>query len=157
MARRLHVYPKAQIDGSDWTLVVKVYDLDTKVQSRFLHDVPAGVTVTPGSRLLKLTFDLTVPDGTPDSAIDDALFVLDIKPGGGSATVWENWQTRAETIISRMVPGFTTKEFWAEWSHQDTSKVRNDARRALVTLQSGWTIDVGSIHQHEGDNTVTEA
>lgn len=157
MARRLQIYPKATLRASTWHLVVKVYDVDLGVQSRFEHTVPAGIS-TPHSnlRLLKLAFSMTVPDGTLDSAIDDALFTLDIRPGAQTATVWGNWQAAAETIVASLPSGYTVKDFWAAWTRQDTAKTRNDARRALITLQSGWTIDVGSVHQHEGDGTVTE-
>jgi hypothetical protein len=33
--------------------------------------------------------------------------------------------------------------------------MRQDARRALV-IQRGWQIDVGSVHQHEGDESNTD-
>jgi hypothetical protein len=164
VARTLHVYPKAVIVGGSWSFVVKVFDQDLRTNSRFVHTIPAGVTAEIPMRLLKLSFDMTVPDINPDtllpvidSDIDDALFVLDIKPGGQTATVWSNWQDTAETNIDNLSPGYTQADFYAEWSKQNTSKVRNDARRALVTLQTGWSVDVGSVHQHEGDGTVTES
>jgi hypothetical protein len=155
MARNLHVYPKAVLDGSTWTLLVKVYEHATGVNSRFLHSVPAGVTVTTPLHELKVSFDLVVADTDTDQDVDDALFIDDIKPGAQIGTVWSEWQGRAETIISGLAPGFTLIDYWSEWKKSDTAKTRNDARRALVT-QRGWTIVAGSVHQHEGDGTNTD-
>ncbi len=155
MARLLHVYPKALIKGSLWTLTMKVYEPATKVNSRFVHTVPAGVTAETPLMLLKLVFDVVVGDADTAQDVDDALFVDDIKPGQQTATVWGNWADRAEGIISGLASGYTVGDFWGDWSKQDTSKVRNDARKALVQ-QRGWTVPVGSIHQHEGDGTNTD-
>ena len=152
MARSLSVYPKAILEGSTWTLIVKVDG------SRFEHVVPAGVTAETPLQLLKVVFDLTVDDTDLDSDVDDALFVDDIKPGPGIETVWGNWQEVAEGIISGLSPGYTVDDFWAAWTMGDTQGVRNDANRALVScpggIGRGWTIT--GFHQHEGDRTVTE-
>lgn len=155
MARTLHVYPKATIVDSEWTLVVKVHDPATRATSRFAHVVPAGVTVEVPLRLLKVSFDLIVDDADTDQDVDDALFVDDIKPGAQTETVWSNWQELAETKIVGLGVGYVLADFWAAWGPSDTSAVRSDARRALVT-QRGWTIPAGSVHQHEGDGTVSE-
>ena len=155
MARNLQVYPKAYIEGSQWLFVTKVRDTATGATSRFEHPETAGVTSERPLLLLKLVFDMTVPDGTLDPEIDAALYTLDIRPGPQTETVWGNWQALAEGIIAGLTAGYTENEFWAEWRKQDTNAVRTDARRALITLQTGWSIDVGSIHQHEGDGTVT--
>jgi hypothetical protein len=152
VARSLSIYPKASLDGSTWKLVVKVGD------SRFEHLVPAGITAETPLQLLKVVFDLIVEDSDTDSDVDDALFVDDIKSGPGVETVWGNWQTRAEGIITGLDPGYTVDDFWAAWTMGDTQAVRNDANRALVSgpggIGRGWTIT--SVHQHEGDGTVTE-
>ncbi len=99
---------------------------------------------------------MQVGDTDLDSDVDDALYVDDIKPGGGVATVWSNWRDQAETIISGLSPGYTRNDFFAAWTKQMTASVRTDANRALV-IQRGWSINVGTIHQHESDGTVTEA
>ncbi len=152
MARSLSVYPKAILEGSTWTLIVKVDG------SRFEHVVPAGVTAETPLQLLKVVFDLTVEDTDTDQDVDDALFVDDIQPGPSTATVWGNWQEVAEGIISGLSPGYTVDDFWAAWTMGDTQAVRNDANRALVSgpggIGRGWTIT--GFHQHEGDRTVTE-
>ena len=155
MARNLHVYPKAGIAGTEWWFLVKIFDQDTRVQSRFEHVETAGVTAEVPLTLLKLCFDMVVEDTDLDSDVDDALYVDDIKPGGGVKTVWGDWRDVAEAIISSLPPGYTRADFWAEWSKQKTDAVKADARRALIT-QRGWSIPVGSIHQHEGDGTVTD-
>jgi hypothetical protein len=152
MARNLHVYPKAVLDGSSWTFIVKVFDQDTRANSRFEHIVAAGVTAEVPLRLLKLSFDLIVGDADADQAVDDALFLDDIRPGPQVETVWGNWQEEAEGIISGLAPGYSAADFWAEWSKQQTAAIRTDARRALVT-QRGWSVPW--VHQHEGDGTVT--
>ncbi len=152
MARSLNVYPKATLDDSTWLLRVKVGS------SRFEHLVPAGVTAETPLLLLKLVFGLTVEDSDTDSDVDDALFVDDIQPGPSVATVWGNWQTRAEGIIAGLDPGYTVDDFWAAWTNGDTQAARNDAQRALVSgpggIGRGWTIT--SFHQHEGDGSVLE-
>ncbi len=155
MARSLHVYPKAVLEGSTWKYVLKVYEHATGVTSRFVHTEAAGVTAEIPLRLLKLSFDLVVADTDTDQDVDDALYVDDIKPGSGVETVWGNWKDLAESIISGLSPGYTVYDFWSEWAPNDTNEVRSDARRALIT-QRGWTVDVGSVHQHEGDGTVTD-
>ena len=43
MVRNLHVYPRASLTGSSWSLIVNVYEPATKVTSRFPHTIPAGV------------------------------------------------------------------------------------------------------------------
>ena len=152
MARNLSVYPKAFLEESTWQLVVKVDD------SRFDHVIPAGVTAETPLQLLKVVFDLTVEDSDTDRDVDDALFVDDIKPGPITETVWGNWQAIAEGIITGLSSGYTVDDFWAVWTMGDTQAVRNDAQRALVSgpggIGRGWTIT--SVHQHEGDGTVTE-
>ncbi len=154
MARTLHVYPKAILDASTWTLIVKVAD------SRFEHTVPAGVTATTELRLLKLVFDLLVEDSDTDQDVDDALFIDDIRPGPQVETVWGNWQITAEAIIAGLDPGYTVADFWAEWTHGDTQAVRNDVNRALVSgpggIGRGWEVVVGTLHQHEGDGISTD-
>jgi len=155
MARNLAVYPKAVITASTWTLIVKVRDDDTGESARFIHTETAGVTAETPLVLLKLGFDLIVDDTDTLQDVDDALYVDDIKPGGGYETVWGNWRDQAENLITGLDTGYTVFDFWAEWSKQMTDAVRADARRALIT-QRGWTVPVGSIHQHEGDGSVTE-
>ena len=153
MVRSVQVYPKAFLDGSTWRLVVKVDG------SRFEHLIPAGVTAETPLQLLKLVFELTVEDSDTDQDVDDALFLDDIQPGPSTATVWGNWQTRAEGIISGLDPGYTVNDFWVVWTGGDTQAVRNDANRALVAgpggIGRGWTITF--FHQHEGDGTVLES
>lgn len=149
MARTVHVYPKAMIADSTWTFIVKV-DL-----SRFEHTVAAGVTAEVPLSLLKVSFDLVVGDADTDQDVDDALFVDDIRPGPQTETVIGNWIEKAEDIISGLDIGYGVDDFWAMWRRQDTNAVRADARRALVT-QRGWAINVGSVHQHEGDGTTTD-
>ena len=126
--------------------------------SKFRHVVGAGVTADPPVQLLKVVFDLTVEDSDTDADVDDALFLDDIQPGPSTATVWGNWQIRAEGIISGLSPGYTVDDFWAAWTGGNTQAVRNDANRALVSgpggIGRGWTIT--SFHQHEGDGTVLE-
>ncbi len=152
MARTLSVYPKAHLTDSTWNVVVKVDG------SRFEHVIAAGVTAEQPLQLLKVVFDLTVADTDTDQDVDDALFVDDIQPGPQTATVWGNWQTRAESIISGLTTGYTVDDFWGAWTGGDTQAVRNDANRALVAgpggIGRGWTIT--AFHQHEGDGSVTD-
>jgi len=152
VARLLHVYPKATLEGSTWTFYVNVYEHDSGVTSRFVHTIAAGVTVTTPLSELKIGFDLTVDDTDTDLDVDDALFLDDIRPGPQTATVIGNWIGQAEDIIDGLTDP-TVAEYWAGWSHQDTAKIRQDTRRALVT-QRGWTITF--VHQHEGDGTTTD-
>ncbi len=155
MARTLHVYPKAVIEASTWTFLVKVYEPSTRVNSRFTHVVPAGVAAALPLVLLKIVFDLIVDDTDIDQDVDDSLFVDDIQPGPGTATVWSNWRDNAEAIIDGLDPGYTQAAFYAEWSKPDTASMRADARRAMQ-IQRGWTIPGDSVHQHEGDGTNTD-
>ena len=152
MARNLEVYPKAFLEGATWRLVVKV-DGD-----RFNHVIPAGVTAETPLTLLKVVFGLTVEDSDTNADVDTALLADDIQPGPSTATVWGNWQTRAEEIITGLSPGYTAEDFWAAWTMGDTQAVRNDVNRALVAgpggIGRGWTIT--AVHQHEGDGTVME-
>lgn len=150
MARTLHVYPKASIEGSMWTLTMKVYEPATKANSRFTESVAAGLTVERPLPLLKVVWDLEVFDTDTDQDVADSLFVDDITPGPSTETVWGNWQTRAEGIISGLASGYTVADFWSAWSTKNTKSVRNDAKRAMIT-QRGWTIS--NVHQHEGDGT----
>ena len=154
MARLLHVYPKAVIDGSFWSLHVKVYDQTTHVNSRFVHVIPAGVTAELPMRLLKLSYDLTVADTDTDQDVDDAHFV-DTASGGptNGDTLWETWQALAESRIAGLTTGYTQADFFAAWTQQNTARVRTAARRILINGR-GWT--VSSVHQHEGDGTVTD-
>ncbi len=149
MARTLHVYPKAIIDGSTWTFVDKVGD------SRFEHTIAAGVTATTELRLLKFVLDLIVDDTDTDQDVDDALFLDDIQPGPQTETVWEVWQKIAEGILE---PSDTLESFWAKWTEGDTQAMRNAVNRALVSgpggIGQGWTVT--GFHQHEGDGTITD-
>ena len=152
MARTLQVYPKASITDSTWTLLMKVSEPAIGAASRIVETVAAGLTVERQLPLLKLVFDLVVADTDTDQDVADALFVDDIKPGGGVETVWSNWQDRAEGIISGLATGYTVDDFWAGWTVGDTQAVRNDANRALVSgpggIGRGWTVT--RVHQHEG-------
>ena len=152
MARNTEVYPKAFLEDSTWHLTTGVDDSD------FDHVISAGVTAETPLQMLKVVFDLIVEDSDTDQDVDDALFLDDIQPGPGVATVWGNWQIIAEGIISGLSPGYTAEDFWAAWTMGDTQAVRNDANRALVAgpggIGRGWTIT--RVHQHEGDGTVTE-
>lgn len=159
MARELHVFPKVSLVGSTWTLRVNVYEHAAYVPgvtskeeatSRFVHEIPAGVTVTVPLRELKVAFDLTVGDTDTDQDVDDMLFVDDVKPGPAVETVWGNWQERAEGIIGVTDP--TLAEYWAAWSKADTAKTRNDVASAVSGR--GWTVT--AVHQHEGDGTNTD-
>lgn len=154
MARNLHVYPKAVIVGSSWSFHVKVFDQDTRISSRFVHTIPAAVTAEIPMRLLKLSYDLTVADGDTDQDVDDAHFV-DVALGGptGGETLWETWQTLADGKIAGLSPGYSQADFFVAWTQQNTARVRTGARRILVNGR-GWS--VSSVHQHEGDGTVTE-
>ena len=160
MARTLHVYPKASIEDSTWTLTMKVYEPATRVNSRFVEIVAAGLTVERFLPLLKVSWDLIVDDADTDQDVADSLFVDDIRPGPQVETVWGNWQDRAEGIITGLTTGYTVTDFWADWTGGDTQAVRNDANRAIVSgpggIGRGWTIVAGSVHQHEGDGTNTD-
>ncbi len=156
MARVLHVYPKASIDAATWTYLVKVSEEATSSYSRFTHEVAAGVTAEVPMRLLKISFDLEVSDTDTDQDVDDALW-LDTASGGptNGETLWETWQGLAEAKIAGLATGYSQDDFWAEWSKQNTARVRNAARRILINGRS-WTIPGGSVHQHEGDGTNTD-
>ncbi len=153
MARTVTVYPKAELVGSQWQLVTSIGD------SECIHFVAAGVTATADLVLLKVVFDLVLDDGDLDSDVDDALFLDDIQPGPQIRTAWGNWVILAEGIIDGLDPGYTEYDFRAAWTGGDTQAVRNDFNRALVAgpggIGRGWTVVAGSIHQHEGDGTVT--
>ena len=150
MARTFHVYPKATLVGDVWKLIVKVYEPSTKANWRFIHDLAAGVTATTNLVELKISFDLITDDSDTPQDVDDSLYLDDIKPGGGVETVWGNWQDRAEGIIAVLPASYTIRDYWSDWTQQDTAAVRSDARRALIT-QRGWSIPF--IHWHEGDGT----
>ena len=160
VARTLHVYPKAIIDGATWTYVLKVYEPATRINSRFTHIIPAGVTAETPLLLLKVSFDLIVADEDTDQDVDDALIVDDIRPGPQVETAIGNLQITAEDIITGLDPGYGLAEFWAAWTHGDTQAVRNDFNRALVSGPGnggrGWEIVAGTVHQHEGDGTNTD-
>ncbi len=158
MVRNLSVYPKAFLDGSTWRVSGKVDEFAAGTSSRFEHLVPAGVTAEIPLQLLKVVFDLTVEDTDTDQDVDDALFVDDIHPSPGQTeTVWGNWQTRAEEIITGLDPGYTELDFFAAWTQGDTQAMRQDTQRALESgpggIGRGWTITF--FHQHEGDGAVT--
>ena len=160
MSRTLHVYPKVSIEDSTWTLTMKVYEHATRVNSRFIETVAAGLTAERPLPLLKVAWNLIVADVDTDQDVADSLFIDDIRPGPQTETVWGNWQTRAESIISGLVSGYTVEDFWAAWTGGDTQAVRNDAQWAMVSgsggIGRGWTIVAGSVHQHEGDGTNTD-
>lgn len=157
MARTLQVYPKASIEGTTWTLTMKVSEDATGVNSRFVETVAAGVTAERFLPLLKVVWDLVVDDTDTDQDVADSLFIDDIAPGPSVATVWTNWQARSEGIISGLTTGYTVADFFSAWTKNDTKMVRNDARRAMVSSSGrGWTIVTDSIHQHEGDGTNTD-
>lgn len=166
MARNLHVYPKGSITTDEWTLTMKVYEHATRITSRFTETVAAGVTAERFLPLLKASWDLIVADGDTDQDVADSLFVDDIQPGPRTATVWGNWQARAEGIIAGLTTGYTVADFWAGWTMGDTQAVRSDANRAMVSgpggIGRGWVIvtkaidGIGSVHQHEGDGTNTD-
>ncbi len=136
---------------------MKVYDRTTRVNSRFVETVAAGLTAERFLPLLKMSWDLTVADTDTDQDVADSLFVDDIRPGPQTETVWSNWQARAEGIISGLTTGYTVADFRAAWTVGDTQAVRNDANRAMVSgpggIGRGWTIVAGTVHQHEGDGT----
>ena len=158
MARNLQVYPKVILDGSTWLVSGRVDEFATGTSSEFLHVVSAGVTAEVPLKLLKIVFDLTVEDTDTDQDVDNALFVDDIQPGPSTATVWGNWQARAEGIITGLSPGYTERDFWAAWTTGDTQGMRQDAQHALESgpggIGRGWTITF--FHQHEGDGSELE-
>ena len=160
MTRTLHVYPEASIAAASWTLTMKVSEAATGVSARFTETVPAGVFAEQPLDLLKVSWDLIVADADTDRDVADALFIDDIKPGSGVETVWGNWQSRAEGIITGLTPGYTLEDFLAAWTMGDTQAMRNDAQRALTTgpggIGRGWTVVAGSVHQHEGDGSSTD-
>ncbi len=139
---------------------MKVYEPSTRINSRFVESVAAGLTVERPLPLLKVVWDLVVADGDTDQDVADSLFVDDIKPGPQTQTVWGNWQTRAEGIISGLASGYAVADFWSAWTMGDTQAVRNDSHRAMVSgpggIGRGWTIVAGSVHQHEGDGSNTD-
>ncbi len=160
MARTLHVYPKASIEGSTWTLTTKVYEHATRTTSRFVETIP-GITVERFLPLLKVSWDLVVADSDTDQDVADSLFVDDITPSPSVRmvkTVWSNWQDRAENIISGLTTGYTVADFWSSWTVGDTQAMRNDVNRAMVSgpggMGRGWAIS--NVHQHEGDGTNTD-
>lgn len=156
--RTLHVYPKATIDGALWTLTMKVSEHATDTRSEFIEEVAAGVTAERPLRLLKVVWDLIVADADTDLDVKGSLFDDDIQPGPQKETVWGNWQSRAEGILSGLATGYTEVDFWAAWTTGDTQGVRLDAQRAMVSGPvggRGWTIVAGSVHQHEDDRAVT--
>ncbi len=163
MARNLQVYPKASIEGSTWTYLTKIYESATGIQSRFTEVIAAGVTAEQPLRLLKVVWDVTVADTDTDQDVADSLFVDDITPAPSVRvvqTVWSEWQDRAEGIIRGLTTGYTKEDFWSAWTMGDTQAFRNNVNRAMVSgpggIGRGWTIMAGTIHQHEGDGTVTE-
>lgn len=155
MARNLVVMTKGWIDGSTWTLRTQFHDDDTGVKTTIFYTTAAGLTAERPLTSPRLSFDLVVGDADTEQDVVDALTLDDIKPGGGFETVFGNWIAIAEGHISVLSTGYTRDDFWAEWTKQNTSAIRSDARRALVT-QRGWTVVAGSVHQHEGDGTTTE-
>ena len=156
MARELHVYPKGFIEGSTWKLVVKVYEHATGTTSRFVHSAASAVTAETVLPLLKLSFDVVVGDLDTDQDVDDSLWV-DVAAGGptNGDTLWETWQAQADPKIAALISPYTVRDFWLEWSKQNTARIRNAARRILINGR-GWTIIPGTVHQHEGDGTNTD-
>ncbi len=159
MARNLSLYLKAVLTESLWMVWGRVDEFAAGTSSTFNHEVAAGVTALIPLPMLKIVFDLTVPDGTPDSDVDDALFVDDIHPAPGQTqTVWSNWQQLAEGLISGLPPGYTEADWLAAWTSADTAAVRSDANTALVSgpggIGRGWIITF--FHQHEGDGSELE-
>lgn len=156
MSRNLNVYPKAVLTGSTWLYSLRIYEHATFTQSVFDHSIITGLVVTDPLIDLKAVFDLVVPLAVIDTQIDDALFKLDIRRGAGPQpveTVWSNFRARAETLITGLTV-VDQESFWSAWTDQDTRQTRDDVKRALVDL-NGWTITVGTIHQHEGDGSNT--
>ena len=139
---------------------MKVYEPATKVNTRFVETVAAGLTAERFLPLLKVSWDLIVDDTDTDQDVADSLFVDDIQPGPTVTTVWSAWQVRAEGIISGLTTGYTVQDFWSAWTGGDTQAVRNDANRAMVSgpggIGRGWVIVAGSVHQHEGDGTTLD-
>lgn len=158
MAKNFETYPQAILDGSTWTVIHQVTDLDTGASIEIEHTFAAGVTVPTPLPELDVVLNLIVPDTVTLDDVDDALFADDIKLGPQSETVWGNWQTRAEAIIAGLIPGFTEKDYWAAWTTGDTQATRGDAKRALESgpggIGRGWTITFA--HQHEGDGTAVD-
>lgn len=145
MAQTVHVYPKATLVGDTWTFIVKVDD------ARIQYVETSGVTATTPLSLLKISFDLTIGDTDTAQDVANMLYVDDVRPGPQVESVWFRWRETAEGIIGSLSPGYTNKDFWAAWSNQNTAKVRNDMRSAISGR--GWTVDVGTLHWHEGDGT----
>ncbi len=153
MARLFKVYPQAGLEGSVWRYQASIFEPATGVTEHFDHTIAAGVTAVIPLTVLKFVFDIEVADSDDASDIDIALFKDDIDPSPqNDETVWEAWQALAENIIASLSPGYTLNDYWLAWTKPNTAKVRNDARRALVT-QRGWSIV--KAHQHEGDGSVT--
>jgi hypothetical protein len=150
--RSFEIYPAATLVASTWQLIIEISEGDETTS--FVHLIPAAVTADHELSLLKVVFDLSVADTDTAQDVDDALFKDDIHPSEQrTETVVGNWITLAERIIARSGSGLTQREFWVEWSQPDTAKMRNDARKALITGR-GWTVT--AVHQHEGDDeTVT--
>ncbi len=153
--RSVHCYPKAQLAGDQWILTVKVTDRDTGEAIRPVHTETAGVVAEIPVSLLKIVWDMQIDDGNDLQFVVDALLSDDIQPGGQFETVWGNWRDIAEGILAGLTSPYTNIDFREGWSKPNTNSMRQDANRALVT-QRGWLIDVGSIHQHEGDETNTD-
>ena len=154
--RSVHVYPKAQLVGGEWDLHILITDQDTGERIEPVHVVAAGVAGEGSLMLLKVNWDMEIPDDAELVDVDEALFSDDIRPAPGQTeTVWGNWQDTAEGIIAGLPAGYTADEFQEAWSKGDTAKVRQDANRALV-IQRGWSIIPGTVHQHEGDGTNTD-
>lgn len=159
MARTLHVYPKARVDGFEWTLIVKIYEPATRIGTRTELVAGAAMAVEVPLTLLKVGWDLIVADTDTDQDVVDSLTVDDIAPGPDIETVWINWMFRARTIVFGLTSPYTEADFWAAWTTGDTAQVRLDAQRAMVSGPAGgrgWTVVAGSVHQHEGDGTLTD-
>ena len=154
MARTVHVYPKAIIDGSTWTLFLDVSEGGVQ-EDEPTFTAPAGLVATSELRLLKVSFDLILDDTDTAQDVLTALTVDDIQPGPQTLTTWEDWQDSAEGIIAGLTSPYDESDFWAAWTGGDTQAMRNSANRALVSgpggIGRGWT--VLNVHQHEGDGT----
>ncbi len=150
----MHVYPKVVLHGSTWTLILGVSEGGVK-EPDLTFSVAAGVSSDLSLELLKIVFNVIVGDTDTAQDVLDALTADDIQPGGQFRTVASNWVERAENNIDGMPPGFTAEDFRAAQSKQDTSRMRADTEKALVDGR-GWEVVIGSVHQHEGDGTVTD-
>lgn len=156
MAYEIQCYPKVQLKGTTWRVRVKLSsDTDYAVIE---HIETAGIAADCTDQnagqllLLKLSFVVVVEDSDTFQDVFDALIVDDIRPGPQTASVWDRWRDRAESILSGMSSPYTRADYWAEWGQNDTAAIRNDARTAIGNR--GWTVLPGSVKYMEGDGSV---